>query len=94
MADNTVLNTMSGGDTISTDDIGGIKVQRMKVQYGSDGTATDVDTTTPLPVTSTDLAALVTLVTDEARVTHELLFRILTAIDKTSTLNITEIKET
>src|SRR5258706_16438213 len=42
---------MTGGDIISTDDIAGVKVQRVKVQYGGDGAATDVDTGTPLPVT-------------------------------------------
>lgn len=51
MADNTTLNTGSGGDTISTDDIGGgVKVQRVKVQYGVDGSATDVSDTNPMPV--------------------------------------------
>ena len=50
MADNTELNTGSGGDTIATDDIGGIKHQRVKVQHGADGSATDVSTASPLPV--------------------------------------------
>jgi hypothetical protein len=51
MADNTTLDSMTGGDVISTDDVAGVKVQRVKVQYGGDGVATDVDTGTPLPVT-------------------------------------------
>lgn len=50
MADNTTLNTGSGGDVISTDDIAGVKVQRVKVQYGADGSATDVAAAAPLPV--------------------------------------------
>jgi hypothetical protein len=50
MADNTVLNSGSGGDTIATDDIGGVKHQRVKVEYGTDGVATDVNASTPLPV--------------------------------------------
>ena len=50
MADNTILNTGSGGDTIATDDIAGIKHQRVKVQYGVDGSATDVSATNPLPI--------------------------------------------
>lgn len=55
MADNTVLNLGSGGDTISTDDVGGsVKVQRVKVQYGADGSATDASATTPLPTTESD----------------------------------------
>jgi hypothetical protein len=52
MADNTTLNTGAGGDTISTDDLGTVKVQRVKVQYGADGSATDVASGTPLPVTN------------------------------------------
>ena len=49
MADNTVLNAGTGGDTISTDDIGGVKVQRVKVQFGADGAAADVSAAAPLP---------------------------------------------
>jgi hypothetical protein len=40
MADNT---SQVGTDTIATDDIGGVKYQRMKVGYGADGSYTDVD---------------------------------------------------
>lgn len=50
MADNTVLNSASGGDTIATDDIGGIKHQRVKVEFGADGSASDVSVSNPLPV--------------------------------------------
>lgn len=50
MADNTTLNTGSGGDVIATDDIGGIKHQRVKVEFGADGSATDVSAAAPLPV--------------------------------------------
>lgn len=50
MADNTELTAGSGGDTIATDDIAGVKHQRVKVQYGDDGSATDVSDTNPLPV--------------------------------------------
>ena len=50
MADNTTLNPGTGGDDIATDDIGGVKHQRVKVQYGDDGAATDVSDTNPLPV--------------------------------------------
>lgn len=54
MADNTTLDTMSGGDVIATDDIGGVKYQRVKVTFGADGTANDVESTStnPLPVTT------------------------------------------
>lgn len=50
MADNTVLNTGTGGDVIATDDIAGVKYQRVKVVYGVDGAATDASATNPLPV--------------------------------------------
>ena len=50
MADNTELNTGSGGDTIATDDIAGVKHQRVKIEYGADGSATDVSDANPLPV--------------------------------------------
>ena len=57
MADNTILNSGTGGDTIATDDVttlngagsSGVKVQRVKAMYGVDGSATDVSTTNPLP---------------------------------------------
>lgn len=62
MSDNTTLNSGSGGDTISTDDLGGgVKVQRVKVQYGADGSATDVASGTPLPVTIAGSTATVTV---------------------------------
>lgn len=57
MADNTVLNTGSGGDTIATDDIGGVKHQRVKIEHGADGSATDVSTASPLPVTLANTGA-------------------------------------
>lgn len=50
MADNTALNAGTGGDTIATDDIAGVKHQRVKIQYGDDGAATDVSDTNPLPI--------------------------------------------
>lgn len=56
MADNSPQN---GTDTIATDDlatlnggaVSGVKVQRAKVGYGSDGDLRDVDATHGLPVT-------------------------------------------
>ena len=51
MADNTLLNVGTGGDTIATDDIAGVKYQRVKLVYGPDGTNSgDVDVADPLPV--------------------------------------------
>lgn len=37
MADNTTLNTGTGGDVIASDDIGGVKYQRIKLIHGADG---------------------------------------------------------
>lgn len=42
MADNTTLNLGSGGDVIATDDIGGVKHQYVKLEYGDPDTATKV----------------------------------------------------
>lgn len=58
MADNTALNSGTGGDTLATDDVTtlnggastGIKVPRVKVMFGADNTATDVNSAAPLPV--------------------------------------------
>lgn len=47
MADNTAQN---GTSTIATDDVGGVQYQRVKNCYGADGSATDVSTSTPMPV--------------------------------------------
>lgn len=50
MADNTTLNTGSGGDVVASDDIGGVKYQRVKLIHGVDGTNDgDVSRTNPLP---------------------------------------------
>lgn len=49
MADNTTLNPGTGGDVIASDDIGGVKYQRVKVAVGADGSATDATEATPLP---------------------------------------------
>ncbi len=37
MADNTTLNVQSGGDTIASDDVSGVKFQRFKKTFGADG---------------------------------------------------------
>src|SRR5579864_1662159 len=48
--DNTQLNAGAGGDIISTDDLGGVKVQNTKVVFGADGAMTRVTPASPLPV--------------------------------------------
>jgi hypothetical protein len=55
LADNLTLNEGTGGATLSTDDVGGVHVQRVKIQTGADGSATDVSTAAPLPVTASAL---------------------------------------
>lgn len=57
MADNTTLNTGTGGDSIATDDIAGVKYPRSKIVIGADGTNDgDVSATNPLPVKGTGTA--------------------------------------
>lgn len=61
MADNTILNSGTGGDTIATDDlttlnglaVSGFKVQRVKVGFGVDASLRDVDAANGLPVSGT-----------------------------------------
>ena len=51
MADNTTLNPGALGDTLGTDDIGGIKFQRVKLVFGPDGVNRgDVEQANALPV--------------------------------------------
>jgi hypothetical protein len=51
MSDNTTLNPGVGGDTYASDDIGGIKHQRVKLIHGVDGINDgDVSRSNPLPV--------------------------------------------
>ena len=54
MADNTTLNTGTGGDVIASDDIGGVKYQRVKLIHGADGiNSGDVSNVNPFPTTVT-----------------------------------------
>lgn len=51
MADNTTLNTGTGGDVIATDDISGVKYQRVKIVLGADGVnGGDVSSSNAMPV--------------------------------------------
>ncbi len=50
MADNVTLNAGSGGAALATDEISGAQHQRVKIQYGTDGSATDVSDSNPLPI--------------------------------------------
>lgn len=60
MADNILLNVGVGGDSVAADDIGGIKHELVKLEFGADGVATMVDAANPLPVT--DAAVLAKIV--------------------------------
>lgn len=54
MADNTTLNSMTGGDSIAADEISGVKYQRIKLVEGADGVNDgDVSSSNPLPVEQT-----------------------------------------
>ncbi len=61
MADSFVTNPGSGGTTFASDDIGGTHWPRVKVSHGADGSATDVSTASPMPVTSFDESNQVTV---------------------------------
>ena len=50
--DNTQISKETTGDVIATDDIGGVKYQRMKMTLGDDGVdGGDVSPLNPMPVT-------------------------------------------
>ena len=53
MADNTILNPGTGGDTIASDDIAGVKYQIVKLAFGPLDTATLVTAAVGVPVTGT-----------------------------------------
>ncbi len=52
MANNTTLNapSVTGGDVVATEDIGGVKHQLIKLEFGAASVATLVTASTPLPV--------------------------------------------
>lgn len=59
MADNTVINPGASGDTIATDDISGVKHQRVKLSVGADGAASDaVPVVAALDSTGTGIQAV------------------------------------
>ena len=54
MTDNTTLNTGTGGDVVASDDISGVKYQRVKLIEGADGVNDgDISSANPLPVVTT-----------------------------------------
>jgi hypothetical protein len=58
MADNIQLNAGTGGAIIAADNISNIYHPYSKVEFGSDGTATSVDYSNPLPVSGVGLPSL------------------------------------
>lgn len=65
MADNvTILDSNGDPKAISGDDISGVLVQRLKMQHGADGSATDVSAGNPLPVDVLASAPLIAALTD------------------------------
>ena len=50
MADNYTTNAGTGGNNYASDDIAGVQHPRVKIQIGADGSAADVSTADPLPV--------------------------------------------
>lgn len=59
MTDNSTLPAT--GDIIAADEISGIKHQRVKVQHGADGAATDASTANPFPVLIQSVSGVGTL---------------------------------
>jgi hypothetical protein len=70
------------GESVAADDIGGVKHQRVKIQTGADGSATDVSDANPLPVTSSSTSTTtVTSATDAPMpVSDELMPSVLTQL--------------
>ena len=50
MADNTQINRGTDGDVIATDSIDDVKYQRVKMNFGDDGEASDVALRNAMPV--------------------------------------------
>jgi hypothetical protein len=76
MADNIVANPGTGGETLATDDIGGVQFPRTKLVIGADGVnGGDVHSGNPLPVsgplTDAQLRASAVQVASTAAQTHD-----------------------
>jgi hypothetical protein len=88
LADNVAI-TAGSGTTIATDDVGsGVQVQRVKVTFGADGTATDANASTPLPAAAPDLTASGSL-TSTTSVTLTLASQSQVAVQVTGTFSAT-----
>lgn len=54
MADNPSI-PVTAGSLLAADDIGGVYYQRVKVTFGADGSASDVSSSAPLPISAASL---------------------------------------
>lgn len=80
MADNITLSSGSGGDTLAADEISSVKYQRVKMQHGADGSATDVSTASPCPVELDSQALTAVLHSITAKLATDALQNGLTAV--------------
>jgi len=61
MADNITVAPAAEGVQYALDDVGGVLHQRVKVEFGEDGSATDVSAANPLPVAVSGVSTEATL---------------------------------
>lgn len=96
MADNTTLNTGSGGDVIASDDISGVKYQRIKIVHGNDGFSFgDVSSTNPFPVTqgyNTSVQAYSLFVPSQAVGSNKVFFDLFNATSSGKVMRIRSIR--
>jgi len=83
MADN-VLITPGIGATVAADDIAGVLHQRVKIEHGADGSATDVSAASPLPVVTTNAGTFATQITGAALTALELIDNVVALEDNTA----------
>ena len=92
MADNTTLNAGAGGDVIASDDIGGVKWQRVKVAHGADGSATDASASAPLPVDVVEPTSVFRLLVPSSAVgANKVFFDLFNATGSGSTLRVRSV---
>lgn len=60
MADNVSINASSGTANVSTDDVGGVQFQNVKLDIGGNGLSVPLSSTNPLPVTASVINASIT----------------------------------
>jgi len=60
VADNVSINASSGTANVSTDDVGGVQFQNVKLDIGGNGLSVPLSSTNPLPVTASVINASIT----------------------------------